>query len=164
MTKYEARLRDYGMLDSELISVLADIDDEMARCKEDAELWRQSENDCNKANRELEAEMVRLRKALNIAVKALEESRVDIDNYIDAEYPANSHVVFEKKNRICKELNPARVALAAIREIISDTERWFPELVEQVIRGATKRTQLLTNVDKPGQGFPGPEHSTEGWG
>ena len=69
MTKYEARLRDYGMLDSELSSVLADIDAEIARWKEDAQLWRQSENDCNKANRELEAEIAKLRKALGIAVE-----------------------------------------------------------------------------------------------
>ena len=111
------------------------------------------------------AEITKLRKALSIAVKALEESRVEIDNYINAEYPPDSHPAFDKKNCVHKEGNPARVGLSEIREIISDVERWFPELpVSQVIRGATKRTQLSTNVDKPGQGFPGPEHSTEGWG
>ena len=107
------------------------------------------------------AEISQLRKALNIAVKALEESRVEIDNYINAEYPPDSHPAFDKKNCVHKEGNPARMGLAEIREIISDVERWFPEVV---IDGSTKRTQLSTNVDEPGQGFPGPEHSTEGWG
>ena len=81
MTKYEARLRDYGMLDSELSSVLADIDDEMAEWK--GFLTVRTRNlakklkKANKANRELEAQVAKLRKIISRCAAAVGASVPD---------------------------------------------------------------------------------------
>jgi len=44
-------------------------------------------------------------------VASLKQCEIEIDDYIDAEYPADAHPVFAAKNATYKRFNPARVAL-----------------------------------------------------
>ena len=41
----------------------------------------------------------------------LHDCSIDIDCYIDDQYPASAHRQFEKKNEFLKRINPARIAL-----------------------------------------------------